>query len=170
MCFIKVSAIFILHHVIVTTTITEAAVEPPIVNIPNQGEVAGVFLKMYRTRTILAYLGIPYAQPPTAEKRFQPPFVDNLPTWTGVRNTTELPAECWSETRKAIKQHDEAFLKLIGIDPKNKDKSRYSEDCLFLNIYMPVGKFGWRFHLRSSRNLGHLEFPNRLGKLALAPN
>lgn len=142
MCLMKLSAILLLHCaiVIVIVTTAEAAVEPPTVNIPNQGEVMGVFIKTYRTRTILAYLGIPYAQPPIAEKRFQPPFVDNLPTWTGVRNMSDLPAECWSETRKAIKQHDEAFLRLLGVDPKSKDKSRYSEDCLYLNVYMPVGK------------------------------
>lgn len=136
MWFIK----FWLMHGVIAMTNVVTAVDPPVINLPNQGEVMGTFIKLHRTQTIVAYLGIPYAQPPIAEKRFHPPFVDNLPSWMGIRNASVLPAECWSETRKAIKQHDEAFLRLIGVDPRSKDKSRYSEDCLFLNIYVPFGE------------------------------
>lgn len=81
--------------------------EPPTVMIPGQGTVMGMFMKMFRIQRIVAYLGIPYAQPPVNEKRFMPPLVDNLATWDGVRNATAYPPECWSDIRKPIKQHEE---------------------------------------------------------------
>lgn len=86
-----------------------AAREPPTVKIPDQGTVMGMYMKMFRIQRIVAYLGIPYAQPPLNEKRFMPPLVDNLETWDGVRNATTFPPECWSDIRKPVKHHDEGM-------------------------------------------------------------
>lgn len=85
--------------------------EPPTVNIPGQGTVMGMYMKMFRIQRIVAYLGIPYAQPPVNEKRFMPPLVDDLEEWDGVRNATTYAPECWSDVRKPIKQHDEGRWK-----------------------------------------------------------
>lgn len=112
--------------------------EPPSVTIPGQGTLTGMYMKMFRIQRIIAYLGIPYAQPPTVERRFAPPVVDNLPSWGGVRNATEFQRDCWSDTRKPFKQHDEAFMRLIGTS-KIRNSSLYDEDCLYLNIYIPEG-------------------------------
>lgn len=114
--------------------------DPPVVQIPDQGEIMGYFMTMFRTQKIIAYLGIPYAQPPINERRFAPPVVESLPSWEGIRNASQLPMECWSDTRKPVKQHDDIFLRMLGINAKSKDVSRFSEDCLFLNIYVPDGK------------------------------
>lgn len=114
--------------------------EPPIVNIADQGEIMGVFLKQYRTQTIIGYMGIPYAQPPVGSNRFSAPVVESLPSWEGVRDGSQVPALCWSETRKPVKQHDEAFAKLLGINLKPKNNTIFSEDCLFLSIFVPEGK------------------------------
>lgn len=122
------------------TIIVFAAREPPTVTIPGQGQLMGMYMKMFRIQRIVAYLGIPYAHPPIYEKRFGPPVVDNLPSWDGIRNATELQSECWSDYRKPIKKHDEAFMRLIGT-PKKRNVSLYNEDCLYLNIYLPEGKF-----------------------------
>lgn len=119
--------------------IVMSAREPPMVTIPGQGELMGMHMKMFRTQRILAYLGIPYAHPPINEKRFGPPVVDNLPSWEGIKNATELQSECWSDHRKPAKQHDEAFLRLVGT-PAKVNTSLYNEDCLYLNIYTPEGK------------------------------
>lgn len=123
-----------------------ATLEPPTVTINEQGVVRGIYLKMFRIQKIIAYLGIPYAQPPINERRFAPPVIYNLPSWDDIRNSTELLSDCWSDTRKPLKQHDEAFLKLIGATRK-KNITQYDEDCLFLNIYMPIGKI---FHFIKS--------------------
>lgn len=114
--------------------------DPPVVRIPEQGELMGYFMTMFRTQKIVAYMGIPYAEPPINERRFAPPVVESLPSWEGVRNASQLPMECWSDTRKPVKQHDDIFLRMLGINARSKDVSRFSEDCLFLNIYVPDGK------------------------------
>lgn len=116
--------------------------EPPIIEIPDQGEIMGFYMKMFRIHKIIAYLGIPYAQPPLKERRFQAPFIDNLPAWEGVRNATQVPFECWSDNVTQLKQHDELFLKLLGVDPSERanDGDRFNEDCLYLNVFMPEGK------------------------------
>lgn len=90
--------------------------EPPMVTIPGQGTLMGMYMKMFRIQRIVAYLGIPYAQPPVMEKRFMAPIVDDLGTWDGVRNATTYPPECWSDERKPLKQHDE------GTDIRNASK------------------------------------------------
>lgn len=114
--------------------------DAPVVKIPEQGDVMGYFMTMFRTQKIVAYLGLPYAQPPINERRFAPPIVESLPSWDGIRNASQLPMECYSDSRKPIKQHDDIFQRMLGLNPKAKDVSRFSEDCLFLNIYVPDGK------------------------------
>lgn len=114
--------------------------DAPIVNIPDQGQIMGFFIKMFRTQTIVGYLGIPYAQPPIDDRRFAPPFVDTLPSWQGVRSGANVPMQCWSDVRKPLKNHDEIFFKILGIDPKTSNASQFSEDCLYLNIFVPDGK------------------------------
>ncbi|XP_078677188.1 pyrethroid hydrolase Ces2e-like [Branchiostoma floridae x Branchiostoma belcheri] len=61
------------------------------------------------------YLGIPYAAPPVGPLRFQPPR-PALP-WEGVRNASTFGNSCM-QTRT--------------------NYGPLSEDCLFLNIYVPV--------------------------------
>lgn len=114
--------------------------DSPTVHIPDQGQIMGVFLKMFRVQSIVAYLGIPYAQSPIEERRFAPPVVDPLPSWEGIRNASQLASSCWSDNRQPMKIHDEIFYKILGIDPKKSDSSQFSEDCLYLNIYIPDGK------------------------------
>ncbi|XP_055308759.1 neuroligin-3 isoform X2 [Sitodiplosis mosellana] len=92
---------------------------------------------MFRTQTIVGYLGIPYAQPPLEDRRFAPPSQDPLPSWPGIRNGSIPPMQCWSDFRKPIKNHDEIFFKILGIDPRLSNITQFSEDCLFLNIFLP---------------------------------
>lgn len=128
------------------------------VPVPDQGMLMGAHLKMFRTQVIVAYLGIPYAQPPTGPRRFQPPVIDNLPRWEGIRNATTLPAECMQNPLQPVRKHEEAFASLIassygqtttqtsslnggGAGAANETgvTRHFDEDCLFLNIYLPDG-------------------------------
>lgn len=115
--------------------------DAPIVSIPNQGEISGHFFNMFRTQKIVGYLGIPYALPPVDDHRFSPPIVDGLQSWQGVRNGSKLMPQCWSDLRRPLKNHDEIFYKILDIDPKAIDSSQFSEDCLYLNIFVPDGKW-----------------------------
>jgi hypothetical protein len=68
------------------------------------------------TYTVFSWLGIPYAQPPVANLRFQRPQALTT-NWTGVRNATTLPNTC---------------IQLGG-----GNNTIMSEDCLYLSVYAP---------------------------------
>lgn len=114
-----------------------AAREPPTVTT-EQGVLMGFYMTMFRTQRVVAYLGIPYAQPPIGERRFTPPIVDLL-KWEGTRNATTLQKECWQNNKKARKQYDELFMKIFS-KPDQNDNREFDEDCLYLNIYIPDGE------------------------------
>lgn len=71
---------------------------------------------------VLTFKGIPYADPPVGQFRWRPP--QPVTNWEGVYNATEFGANCaqagWSRSSGAIKE---------GV----------SEDCLFLNLWLPSG-------------------------------
>lgn len=121
--------------------------DPPTVKIKEQGTVMGMFIKMYRTQSIVAYLGIPYAQPPVGMLRFSPPIVDNLPSWDGVRNGSMSQPNCFQNTKNPKQKHTMVLNKLLNkvmdmdamMSELNSDQ--YDEDCLYLNIFVPDGKF-----------------------------
>lgn len=85
------------------------------------GKVRGIPLSV-SDKTVLGFLGIPYARPPTGELRFRKP-VPAQP-WKDVRDATTVPFSCM--------QPENVFLS-AGFE----DESRHSEDCLYLNVWTP---------------------------------
>lgn len=59
----------------------------------------------------------------------------------GIRNGSIPAMQCWSDIHKPVKNHDEIFYKILGIDPRLMNISQFSEDCLYLNIYLPDGEY-----------------------------
>ena len=74
------------------------------------------------TERVLAFLGIPYAAPPTGENRFRPP--GDAPTWSGTRDATQFGAACWQPMPATDTD------RFYGTGPATR-----SEDCLFLNLW-----------------------------------
>lgn len=120
--------------------------DPPTVKIKEQGTVMGMFIKMYRTQSIVAYLGIPFAQPPVGMLRFSPPIVDNLPSWDGVRNGSISQPNCFQNTKNPKQKHtmvlNMLLNKVMDMDAMmgELNSDQYDEDCLYLNIFVPDGK------------------------------
>lgn len=73
---------------------------------------------------ISIFKGIPYAQPPVNELRFQPPVEPKK--WTGEHRFDTWPSPCIQYTNKQL--HSEEINQI----PDGK------EDCLYLNIFTPA--------------------------------
>jgi para-nitrobenzyl esterase len=70
---------------------------------------------------MVQYLGIPYAAPPVGLLRWTPP--QGFGRWKGIFQATQPGSEC--------PQVDQAGTSVVG-----------DENCLFLNVYAPLGKNG----------------------------
>ncbi|XP_069060724.1 neuroligin-4, X-linked [Pleurodeles waltl] len=108
--------------------------------------VATNFGKIRGTRTPLPnemlgpveqYLGVPYAAPPTGERRFQPPEPPS--SWTGVRNATQFAAVCpqYLDDRSLLNDMLPVWF-TANLDTVISYVQDQSEDCLYMNIYVPT--------------------------------
>ncbi|XP_070258781.1 LOW QUALITY PROTEIN: neuroligin-4, X-linked [Myotis yumanensis] len=110
----------------------------PVVNT-NYGKIRG--LRTPLPNEILGpveqYLGVPYASPPTGERRFQPPEPPS--SWTGVRNATQFAAVCPQHLDERSLLHDMLPVWFTAnLDTLMTYVQDQSEDCLYLNIYVPT--------------------------------
>ncbi|XP_036401076.1 neuroligin-4, X-linked-like isoform X2 [Megalops cyprinoides] len=105
----------------------------------NYGKLRG--LKMPLPNEILGpveqYLGIPYASPPTGERRFQPPEPPS--SWPGIRNATQFAAVCpqYLEDRFLLNDMLPVWF-TANLDTVVTYVQDQKEDCLYLNIYVPT--------------------------------
>lgn len=105
-----------------------------------QGKLRGFVREMHPQsglKNVDQYLGIPYAEAPVGSRRFMPPGAP--PPWNGVKIATKLPAVCpqllpnlGNAEHKPSKGRYDQIKRLI---PYLMDES---EDCLFMNIYVPT--------------------------------
>ncbi|ESO92827.1 hypothetical protein LOTGIDRAFT_85131, partial [Lottia gigantea] len=72
------------------------------------------------------YLGVPYARPPIDQYRFEH-AKDPVPWGDKIIETTRLPPACYQ--RYGINRY---------LDQHYPNFRRQSEDCLYINIYVPV--------------------------------
>ncbi|XP_059507770.1 fatty acyl-CoA hydrolase precursor, medium chain isoform X1 [Stegostoma tigrinum] len=108
---------------------TEANEEPPVV-VTKYGKLEGKKVSVKGTaKPVYNYLGIPFAKPPIGPLRFTAPQAAEA--WTGTREATSQPPGCLQDGAAA-----EALKELIAFDFV---PSKSSEDCLYLNVYTPVG-------------------------------
>ncbi|XP_011494689.1 PREDICTED: venom carboxylesterase-6-like, partial [Ceratosolen solmsi marchali] len=94
----------------------------PKVQIP-LGQLKGYYKKSENGRLYAAYEGIPYARPPIGELRFREP--QKIPPWIGELQAIKLSDSC---------------LQYSHIPQNLNDPVEGSEDCLYLNIYVPIRK------------------------------
>ncbi|CAH1392966.1 unnamed protein product [Nezara viridula] len=78
--------------------------------------------------------GIPYAKAPIGSLRFKRPQTEPWPQWDGTRDATSFRPSCKQPMNK-IEDGDK-----LGLVEKLQKPIEYSEDCLYLNIYVPDGE------------------------------
>lgn len=86
-----------------------------------------------RTSEVEIYYGVPYATPPLGSLRYMPPVT---PTpWRGTKLADSIPAACPQKSPKSdpkLPSSRRLYLEKIAPILANQ-----SEDCLYLNIYVP---------------------------------
>ncbi|XP_050035947.1 acetylcholinesterase-1-like [Dermacentor andersoni] len=99
--------------------------EAPVV-ITDSGNVAGIRIEI-GDQKVDAFLGIPYAEPPVGELRFQK--ARPVKPWNGTYQATQKPTPC----RQLL------LPVFAGI---TLNYSSASEDCLYLNVWRPASACG----------------------------
>lgn len=95
-----------------------AAADPCADVLTDKGKVTG---KLLDKKNVCEFKGIPYAAPPVGNLRFAAP----------------RPPAPWTETLKAVKFGGDCLQYPLGFAPA--DKLTGGEDCLYLNVWQPLG-------------------------------
>ncbi|XP_071668674.1 neuroligin-1 isoform X8 [Patagioenas fasciata] len=86
---------------------------------------------------VIQFLGVPYAAPPTGERRFQPPEPPS--PWSEIKNTTQFAPVCPQNIIEG--RLPEVMLPVWftnNLDVVSTYVQDQNEDCLYLNIYVPT--------------------------------
>uniref|UniRef100_A0A3B5B964 Neuroligin-4, X-linked-like n=1 Tax=Stegastes partitus TaxID=144197 RepID=A0A3B5B964_9TELE len=109
-----------------------------------QGRIRGILtpLPSDLLGPVIQYLGVPYARPPTGDRRFQAPEPP-LP-WPGIRNVTQFAPVCPQslDERSMLGDMMPSWL-TANLDIAATYLTHQSEDCLYLNIYVPTEEGEW---------------------------
>ncbi|XP_029929060.1 thyroglobulin [Myripristis murdjan] len=92
------------------------------VSIPGRGTLRGVTVETPLAsdrKTVVQFLGVPYARPPIGSLRFREAEPAD---WTGAWDATRPRPSC--------------------LQPGDADSAASSEDCLYLNVFSPAGQTG----------------------------
>ncbi|XP_007477172.1 pyrethroid hydrolase Ces2e isoform X2 [Monodelphis domestica] len=99
-----------------------------LIRTTESGQVQGTQISIKKLdKSVDVFLGIPFAKPPIGALRFSPPQAPD--SWNNVRDATSYPPMCLQDGRMQENMGKALKIKL--------PKVAISEDCLYLNIYVP---------------------------------
>ncbi|MBZ3874876.1 Carboxylesterase 1D [Sciurus carolinensis] len=103
---------------------------PPVVDTVH-GKVLGKYVSLEGSaQPVAVFLGVPFAKPPLGSLRFAPP--QPAEPWSSVKNTTSYPPMCSQDAAAGQMTSD------LLTNRKENVHLKFSEDCLYLNIYTPA--------------------------------
>ncbi|XP_005388384.1 PREDICTED: liver carboxylesterase 1-like isoform X2 [Chinchilla lanigera] len=103
---------------------------PPVVDTVH-GKVLGKYVSLEGfAQPVAVFLGVPFAKPPLGLLRFSPP--QPAEPWSFVKNTTSYPPMC---SQDAVAGQ---VLSQLFTNRKEDIPLKFSEDCLYLNVYTPA--------------------------------
>lgn len=125
----KTSDIFLLPSVLLTFLFhcCLAQSESDLTVTTRSGRVQGVRLPVPDRSHVVAFLGIPYAEPPLGKRRFRP--AEPKKPWNGVFEARDYPNACYQSV-------DTSYPGFPGTEMWNPNRMM-SEDCLSLNVWVP---------------------------------
>ncbi|XP_077596883.1 neuroligin-2-like [Stigmatopora nigra] len=82
------------------------------------------------------YFGVPYATAPVGERRFQPPEAPG--SWQEIRNATQFAPVCPQNVHGVLPEIMLPVWFTDNLDAAATYVQNQSEDCLYLNIYVPT--------------------------------
>ncbi|CAH2239754.1 jg12173 [Pararge aegeria aegeria] len=103
-----------------------------------QGALRGLIVKPgknYDLQPVEMFLGIPYAAPPVGNLRFMPPV--SAPPWPAVRMATRFAPVCPQSLPVIKKGNPPSLGRQHYLSRLRPFLAQESEDCLYLNIYVP---------------------------------
>ncbi|CAK9812182.1 Venom carboxylesterase-6 [Anthophora quadrimaculata] len=86
------------------------------------GDISGYYKTSRVGKKYEAYEGIPYAEPPVGELRFEPP----------------KPVQTWENELPARKKGSPCMQFLMSFEAKGGDRIIGCEDCLYVNVYASI--------------------------------
>nr|XP_026484815.1 uncharacterized protein LOC113392541 [Vanessa tameamea] len=103
-----------------------------------QGALRGLIVKpgkQYDLQPVEMFLGIPYAAAPVGHLRFMPPV--SAPPWSGVKMATRFAPVCPQSLPVIKKGNPPSLGRQHYLNRLKPFLAQESEDCLYLNIYVP---------------------------------
>ncbi|XP_072302632.1 neuroligin-2b isoform X1 [Eucyclogobius newberryi] len=82
------------------------------------------------------FLGVPYATAPIGERRFQPPEAPG--SWQEIKNATQFAPVCPQNVHGVLPEIMLPVWFTDNLDAAANYVQNQSEDCLYLNIYIPT--------------------------------